>query len=398
MWSAIVAFLCAALLTFGGLSLRLSIAVYVLWGLLVWVLPKPKWGMGTLLGIAFALRGILWWMEPLFSDDIFRYVWEGQLAAAGGNPYLTPPSDFQPVDSAIHSQINHSDIPSIYPPVAMALFALVSSVSSTISAMKAFFLVVDIGCVWMLCRIGLKRGLGFVPAWLYALHPLAIVELSGSGHMDGLGIFFLLCAFLAVEHQRASAFWLLMGGGVKLLPAVLLPRVFSIKDRGLWLGVAVIFVLTLPFIQAPSALLTALSTYAQHWSFNGSVFAILFPVLGTWTRPILAGAGLLVLGVGLRKQLELCRLALWVCGASILLSPTVHPWYVLWAWVPALLCHNRAWTAMASLVPLSYVALLTLDENTGQWAPPLWPSLVIYGIFGGVAAAQFLQSRQVKTA
>ena len=126
MWSAIVAFLCAALLTFGGLSLRLSSGVYVLWGLLVWVLPKPKWEMGALLGIAFVLRGILWWMEPLFSDDIFRYVWEGQLAAAGGNPYLTPPSDFEPVDSDIHSQINHSDIPSIYPPVAMALFALVS--------------------------------------------------------------------------------------------------------------------------------------------------------------------------------------------------------------------------------------------------------------------------------
>ena len=127
------------------------------------------------------------------------------------------------------------------------------------------------------------------------------------------------------------------------------------------------FLLTLPFIQDPSALLTALSTYAQHWSFNGSVFAVLFPVLGIWTRPILAGAGLLILGVGLQLT-ELCRLALWVCG-SILLSPTVHPWYVLWAWVPALLLpigHGQRWRPGTS-----YVALLTLDENTGQWAPPL---------------------------
>ena len=66
----------------------------------------------------------------------------------------------------------------------------------------------------MLCRIGLKRS-SVVP-WLYTLHPLAIVELSGSGHMDGLGLFCLLCAFWAVEHQRTSAFWLLMGGEVAL--------------------------------------------------------------------------------------------------------------------------------------------------------------------------------------
>ena len=145
MWAAASAFLCAVLLVWGGLSLRLSIGVYVLWGLLVWVLPKPNWGLSGLMGTAFVLRGILWWTEPLFSDDIFRYVWEGQLTATGGNPYLTPPSDFQPVDSAVHAQINHSDIPSIYPPVAMAFFALVSSLSTTIGAMKGFFLIVDMG-------------------------------------------------------------------------------------------------------------------------------------------------------------------------------------------------------------------------------------------------------------
>ena len=74
----------------------------------------------------------------------------------------------------------------------------------------------------------------------------------------------------------------------------------------------------------------------------------------------------------------------------------MHPWYVLWAWVPALLCGNRHWTVMATLAPLSYVALLTLDPVTGQWSPPLWPSLVIYGIFGGRAGLHLLQNRKVK--
>ena len=393
MWSAIVAFLCAALLTFGGLSLRLSIGVYVLWGLLVWFCQNPKWEMGALLGIAFVLR--IYWMEPSLATIYFAM--SGRGTAAGGNPYLTPPSDLSLwTQTFIHRST--TDIPSIYPSCCDG--SLCAGIECLVynQCHERFFLVVDIGCVWMLCRIGLKRRLGLVPAWLYALHPLAIVELSGSGHMDGLGLFCLLCAFWAVEHQRTSAFWLLMGGGVKLLPAVLLPRVFSIKDSGMWLGLAVLFLLTLPFIQDPSALLTALSTYAQHWSFNGSVFAVLFPVLGIWTRPILAGAGLLILGSGFEKC---SNCAAWPCGFAGRVSCFrrqcilgmcsglgFQPYCVT-------IGHGRRWRPWCLKL---CQALLTLDENMGQWAPPLWPSLVIYGIFGGVAAAHFLQSRQVKTA
>ena len=60
----------------------------------------------------------------------------------------------------------------------------------------------------------------------------------------------------------------------------------------------------------------------------------------------------------------------------MLLSPTVHPWYVLWAWVPALLCGVRSWTLLATLVPLSYAALASYDPTTSTWEEPWWPSLL----------------------
>ena len=30
----------------------------------------------------------------------------------------------------------------------------------------------------------------------------------------------------------------------------------------------------------------------------------------------------------------------------VLLSPTVHPWYLVWVWLPALLCGVRSWTVL----------------------------------------------------
>ena len=57
----------------------------------------------------------------------------------------------------------------------MHWFAMVASLSPTVSVMKAGFLVVDVFCVGLIARIGMMRNLGLLPAWLYALHPLPVV-------------------------------------------------------------------------------------------------------------------------------------------------------------------------------------------------------------------------------
>ncbi|MEC8380197.1 MAG: hypothetical protein VXZ96_07745, partial [Myxococcota bacterium] len=72
MWAVLSALLCAFMLSTGGLNLQLSVAVYVLWGVLVYGLPKPKYGMRALLITALILRVLLWWTEPIFSNDVFR--------------------------------------------------------------------------------------------------------------------------------------------------------------------------------------------------------------------------------------------------------------------------------------------------------------------------------------
>ena len=76
----------------------------------------------------------------------------------------------------------------------------------------------------------------------------------------------------------------------------------------------------------------------------------------------------------------------------MLLSPTVHPWYVGWAWVPALICGAHAWTLLAALMPLAYIVLATVDPASGAWKEAVWPRLVIYGPFFAMACWRSLQA------
>ena len=118
-----------------------------------------------------------------------------------------------------------------------------------------------------------------------------------------------------------------------------------------------------------------MSIYVQHWSFNGGLFPLFEFVFGGYARPVAIAVGALLVLRAIRIHTEPERIALWAGGAFVLLSPTVHPWYVLWAWVPALLCGVRSWTLLATLVPLSYAALASYDPTTSTWEEPWWPPL-----------------------
>ena len=66
---------------------------------------------------------------PFLSSDLYRYVWDGRVQAAGINPYLYIPADPALAglrDTAIFPHINRADYaPTIYPPVAQAIFLAV---------------------------------------------------------------------------------------------------------------------------------------------------------------------------------------------------------------------------------------------------------------------------------
>lgn len=382
MSSIVLALISAvALVSVGDLSANVSsaIAIMVVWGGLVWVLPRPKFGLVHMVWIALAVRVILVCGPASLSDDVFRYLWEGHVAWSGANPYLHAP-DSPALDglgeSALRARVAHAHVSAIYPPLAIWFFGLLAQFSTEAWIAKVAMGLADVGVVWTLGLILRARNRHLGPAWLYALHPLGAVESAGSGHMEALALFCVLQAVYAWERRGEGSAWATLGVWIKVLPLVLLPRV--------WRGRPSVFVVAMciglgslwPFLDAGPALMTGLNTYVHHWSFNGALFPLFEMAFGNYARPVAIGVGAIVVLRAIRLYPDLARVALWAGGAFVLLSPTVHPWYVLWAWVPALLCGVRSWTLLATLAPLSYAALASYDPTTSSWEEPWWPPLL----------------------
>lgn len=372
---ALVALTCSTTLGLVGspaASPRAWVAGLVLWGLSVaWLLPRGEAGrvlagrdLLRLALVAGTLRLPMLAVDPTLSDDLYRFCWEGRAWLAGFSPFAHAPDSpaLAHLRDELWSRVNHRELSSIYPPGAQLLFVLVAS--HGIATWRWFVTLCDIGTAVVLARRD------HVAGWAWALLPLPAVEAATGGHLEGVAM--LALAFALVDQSTLGA-WL--GAMVKLLPGVLLlrQRPGTILAAAVAAGLAFVPLLETGFTRGFEA-------YRAHWSFNGSVYPALvgLGVPGDRARVCLQGAGLIVAGLALWRCRDPVRLCLWVFGAFVLLSPTVHPWYALWPLLPALLLRRWAWVGLAALVPLAYLVLATLDPATGQWREQSWVRWAIY--------------------
>ena len=324
-----------------------------------------NWSPSTILGVALLLRLMFLFYSPQLSDDIYRYFWDGTTLLRGINPYahapaaVIPPTELQPV----HTLINHPQYATIYPPMAQLIFAG-GAVLGTITGFKAVMVLFDLVLCWLL--ITLLRQLE-MPVWrsvLYAWNPLPIIEIAGSGHVDGAGLSLLLggLCLLMMESKKCTGIslrrWpfflagiLLTGGGlVKLFPLILSPIVYLLVPKprrihfalGLLSALAMLLVSFLPHL--PN-ILVSLKVYAFNWEFAGFAFTTLRTLTGSGylARIILSVIFLLVVGIIFFQQLnwlqgksspvEQGRKTLTACYtitlAFLLSTPTLQPWYAL---------------------------------------------------------------------
>ncbi|MEJ2086758.1 MAG: hypothetical protein P8Y44_14000, partial [Acidobacteriota bacterium] len=49
--------------------------------------------IGSILWVGLLLRLLVLPIEPSLSNDVYRYLWDGNVVAQGFNPYLLPPED-----------------------------------------------------------------------------------------------------------------------------------------------------------------------------------------------------------------------------------------------------------------------------------------------------------------
>jgi hypothetical protein len=248
-----------------------QIVVYVA---VVWLSLRTKDSRALLmLGLVFAalFRLSLLFSPPYLSDDIYRYVWDGRVQAAGINPYRYIPADEALAhlrDDKIYPNINRRDYAhTMYPPIAEAAFLLITRVSESVTWMKAAMLAFEAVAVWALVQLLVSFGFARQRVLIYAWHPLAIWEFAGSGHVDALAIAFIALALLVHRKSRETltGFFLACATCVKLFPAVLVPAFHRWGRWKLLLAfVATILISYLPYLSVgPMGTLGFLPGYAS---------------------------------------------------------------------------------------------------------------------------------------
>jgi len=353
-----------------------------------------------ILGAALVFRLTLWWSPATLSDDVFRYIWDGRVQLAGINPYLYAPSAPQVAHlrDALYPSVNHATIPTIYPPLAQLFFRAICLLSATPAAFKLALLLCDWGLCLLLAHILVRRGQDPRRVVLYAWNPLPLVEVAGSGHIDALGVLILFAALYALHSQRWAAAACALAGAflVKLVPLVLLPTFwrrphaawFNFRKRSALLLFPMLGLLAFwPFASAGEKLATGLLTYVQHWHFNAAAYSLFRFALQPWDSHAYAHArwlctglfALVALGVQIRYR-DPYRAAFATLGAYVLLSPTVHPWYLLWVLPFLAFFPSPAWMLLSGLIFLAYEVQIGYGSG-GVWREKPWVLWAQYAPF-----------------
>lgn len=331
-----------------------------------------------------ALRAGVLGAAPALSEDIYRYMWDGWVQVNGVNPYVHAPAapELEALRTSWWPLINHADVPTIYPPGAQLVFALLAAIVPAWWVFKLAWLAADLGVAWLIGR--LSRGRSPLPLLLYLWSPLVVVEVAWSGHLEALGIAPMLGAVLlagsaTVPAWRAGAL-LGIGGALKFAPLAALPALGRL--RGGWAlgaGLLVPLLLYLPYAGAGPALFGGLRTYADVWEFNAGLYAVLARLPGPEDLPKWVAASVVAVIVlrGALRRWPLERVLYWTIGAALLCSPTVHPWYLLWVLPFACLSPNRGWLLFSGTVFLTYAGR-DAYLGSGVWEEPAWLTWLIH--------------------
>lgn len=379
-----------------------------------WVWRRPAGSLWPIAVFALLFRLTLLISPPNLSDDIYRYVWDGRVQLAHINPYLYAPEapEVAHLRDALYAGINHKDISTIYPPLAQFFFWGVCALHPGLLVMKGALVLIELGLVLLLVLILRQRGQDPRRVLLYAWHPLPIIEVAGSGHLDVLAVSLLFLALYWLEAgRRQEAVW--AGAAAllaKFLPALALPLFWERlqgQRRLLWWLPLLVGLGFLPYAGAGLQLFAGLQAYLLKWRFNDALFSLCYQLLkdpglgqdeaALHQAKLLCAAllGLVVLWASWRSS-DLYRAAFAILGAYLLLTPTLHPWYLMWVLPFFVLFPVPAWLFLSGAIFLAY-DVLSGYSTTGLWEEHPWvlwaEFLPFYLLLLGQSLYRFLRRR-----
>lgn len=406
--------------------------------------PQSRWIIlgGTVL---FQFIGLLL-LWPALSSDVVRYRIEGLSWIAGRSPYVHPPETILLTDSAdaIDRTVSAKEMPSIYPPVAQTVFLATRAVEMVVFGpakldgvkpdatvhnwraalprlsfwhrailLRAVFSLAAVASVLVMVSI---LDAAHQTPWLavmFAWNPLLVLETAGNGHVDIVGVLFVLVMIGMVQKRNyaLATIALCLACGVKPLAIVLAPVIIQqVYDRKSWLvarrcvGVAAI---TLAIVFLPVLLvqhgyrgwLHQLGMYARFMQFNALLPALGKSLFGSaWLGSVTRGFSLALLPLGLialllwalRRRLPIADAAYWLMLTALLLGSVASPWMILWPLCFApLLRRSTGWAA------LTWTATASLAYAVWQQSTPEVPTRIVMAEYAPVLLALGVQIREL---
>src|SRR5580700_12099966 len=373
--------------------LPLVAAAWVAFLSAAWLLRKVPLRASVVLillgGIAIQLAAVS--APPKNSDDLYRYIWDGRVQAAGIDPYDYVPAARQltglrdellwhphaywcvkPAYVAKHpaadlaagcTTINRPTVPTIYPPVAEVYFLgahyLPGSDDSTTPIQATTALVAVLTTVLLLFGLrGLGREVRMAALWSWC--PTVALEAGNNAHVDVVAVAIAAAALLVLATARTTRRTVL--GGVllglaiatKMTPALTVPALL----RRRWVTVAIaassafVAVYVPHVIRVGGKVIGFLPGYLQQ---EGYTKGTRFGIIGLFvTGPLSIAVAVLILAAVAFAVLQFAdpdrpwQGALYMTAAALAVATPHYQWYSLLLVMLVALDGRPEWLAFAA--------------------------------------------------
>ncbi|MFQ5712728.1 MAG: hypothetical protein ACE5GU_01715 [Candidatus Scalinduaceae bacterium] len=388
------------------------------------------------------------------SGDLYRYLWEGKLQLNWLNPYSLPPesSSLEGLRDSFFSGITHKHLTTIYPPLTLMVFAMADYVSHSFLSMKSAFLLFDVLTIFVIVRFLRVMGKDPINVLIYAWSPLVLISFAVKGHCDSLQIFLVVLSLylFSIRRNLKSVISIGLAAMSKFVFIIVAPFLIP-RGKLKYLAVLplVIAILYLPYIGAGKGLFSTLLHFGTQYHYNDSAHFLIFclslgsPLISRIITSMIFVTVLLYLykkymsllvtddnnnpplfrpfsnpppcqtrprlyqngqangrqvspfskgGYGRFREINdaILKFAFMSIGTFLILSPTVHPWYL--TWIVPFLCFNNnwAWLVLTGTVVFYYFMnhnlFSTLIEynNERVWQEVHWLKLPEYVPFYGL--------------
>ncbi len=302
-----------------------------------------------------------------------------QGSVAGVNPYVYAP-DAPELDS-LHSHllpaaVNHREMKTLYFPASQWVCFICYQISGEhIWGYKLVLLLAELATIFGLFLLTKRLAIRVDFVLLYVLCPLPILQFGLDAHIDGLGLPLLIFGLVSYLRGQKPLSYILFALSASVKPvALLLLPIFLLREQGGWNKTRVVLIPTLvivgqflPYV-VHSNPFDGLFRFAENWTFNGVVFETLYLYLADNQKARLICAaflGVVLLVLYLRRSAIVDTYYFSVLSLLVL-SPVVHPWYVVWLTV--LLPLARRWSGIVFAAAASLTSYTIVNYKLyGVW-------------------------------